>query len=86
MAGELDALTHSAGGIKLLLAVRDRLGETPLPDGRPDGREGGGTALTDAQINGVMASGAYLDPNHRDYKATQERVSDYFRRKYPPKD
>ena len=81
MAEELHALTHSAGGVKLLSAVRERLDETPLPDGR----DAGTPALTDAQINTVMASAAYLDSTHQDYKATQEQVSDYFRRKYPPK-
>ena len=79
IAEELHALTHSAGGIKLLLAMQQRLAEAPLPDGR----DAGGAAVTDGDINTVMASRAYLDPTHAEYKTTQQRVSDYFRRKYP---
>ena len=59
--------------------MQQRLAEAPLPDGR----DAGGAAVTDGDINTVMASRAYLDPTHAEYKTTQQRVSDYFRRKYP---
>lgn len=79
MLAEANALASSAAGVLLLKALRDRIGERPLPGSS----DAGGSALNAADLTRLQASPAYQNSADPDHRATVAKVRQGWAQLYP---
>lgn len=79
MLAEAQALASSAHGVMLLKAIKDKIGERGLPDGKGNDPK----PVSESELTRLQASAAYQDSNHPDHQKTVQQVRDGWARLYP---